>query len=58
MRAEVTKCTPPSSVGDVLLQGGIIASITRDREYGGCMKGKGYTAWPSMPKDPGPKSGG
>jgi hypothetical protein len=58
MKADVAKCTPPSNVGDVMLTGGIVASMMREREYKSCMTGKGYTAIPPMPKDPGPKSGG
>lgn len=58
MRKDIAACVPPSSFGDVMLTGGLIASMNRESEYKGCMRGKGYVAIPKMPKDAGPKSGG
>ena len=58
MKLDIDKCKPPSSLGDVMLTGGIVASMMREREYKSCMTNKGYTSIPPMPKDPGPKSGG
>ena len=58
MNADVAKCKPAASLGDVMLTGGVVANIMREREYKSCMSAKGYASIPPMPKDPGPKSGG
>jgi hypothetical protein len=43
-------CTPPSSMGNPM-RIGTLPPKRRESEYAKCMKEKGYTEIPAMPKD-------